>query len=483
MITRISINGFKSLVNVEVFLGTFTCIAGRNAVGKSNLFDALVFLSNLADKPLLEAAKLVRSEGQKHTNIRDIFQKIGNNYTDTISFEIDMIVPSSTTDDLGQKAEATITSLRYSLELYFNDIENEDPIKIKKEELVPIPLLEARKSIKFPHTKEWLKSCILGRRTTSFISTQGEIIKIHQDDRKGRTADFVASKMPRTLLSTVTAEYSTAFCVRHELRSWKMLQLEPSALRQPDDFDKRKNAKLKSNGENLPATLYRLHNENKETDRDIYQELTNNLTEILDGIDLVDIDKDEKRELLTLRVHFKDGSTFPANSLSDGTLRFLGLSVLELDTNTDGIICFEEPENGIHPSKIASIIDLLQKIATDTNYEVGDDNPLRQVIINTHSPIVVSVVPEDSLLMAESLEEYNSIFEKKYIRTNYASLDNTWRKDIPNQRTTNKATILSYLNPIESIDPELLLVNKPKAKRVIDRDDINENIGQMKIGF
>ena len=483
MITRISINGFKSLVNVEVFLGTFTCIAGRNAVGKSNLFDALVFLSNLADKPLLEAAKLVRSEGQKHTNIRDIFQKVGNNYTDTISFEIDMIVPHYTIDDLGQKAEATITSLRYSLELYYNEVEDEDPIKIKREELVPIPLLEARKSIKFLHNKEWVKSCILGRRTTSYISTQGEIIKIHQDDRKGRTADFVASKMPRTLLSTVTAEYSTAFCVRHELRSWKMLQLEPSALRQPDDFDKRKNAKLKSNGENLPATLYRLNTENSEGNRDIYQELTNNLSEILDGIDLVDIDKDEKRELLTLRVHFKDGSTYPANSLSDGTLRFLGLSVLELDTKSDGIICFEEPENGIHPSKIASIIDLLQKIATDTNYEVGEDNPLRQVIINTHSPIVVSVVPEDSLLMAESLEEYNTTFAKKYIRTSYAALNNTWRDNILNQKKTTKAIILSYLNPIENINPDFFSSNKLKVKRVIDRTEISENIGQMPIQF
>ena len=483
MITRISINGFKSLVNVEVFLGTFTCIAGRNAVGKSNLFDALVFLSNLADKPLLEAAKLVRSEGQKHTNIRDIFQKVGNNYTDTISFEIDMIVPHYTIDDLGQKAEATITSLRYSLELYYNEVEDEDPIKIKREELVPIPLLEARKSIKFLHNKEWVKSCILGRRTTSYISTQGEIIKIHQDDRKGRTADFVASKMPRTLLSTVTAEYSTAFCVRHELRSWKMLQLEPSALRQPDDFDKRKNAKLKSNGENLPATLYRLNTENGEGNRDIYQELTNNLSEILDGIDLVDIDKDEKRELLTLRVHFKDGSTYPANSLSDGTLRFLGLSVLELDTKSDGIICFEEPENGIHPSKIASIIDLLQKIATDTNYEVGEDNPLRQVIINTHSPIVVSVVPEDSLLMAESLEEYNTTFAKKYIRTSYAALNNTWRDNILNQKKTTKAIILNYLNPIENINPDFFSSNKLKVKRVIDRTEISENIGQMPIQF
>ncbi len=51
MLTRLKVNGFKNLVNVDVSLGPFTCIAGVNGVGKSNLFDAIMFLSALADRP------------------------------------------------------------------------------------------------------------------------------------------------------------------------------------------------------------------------------------------------------------------------------------------------------------------------------------------------------------------------------------------------------------------------------------------------
>ena len=67
MITRIKIDGFKSLLNTELFLGPFTCIAGPNAVGKSNFFDAIMFLSNLADNSLLDAAKSIRSENEKQS--------------------------------------------------------------------------------------------------------------------------------------------------------------------------------------------------------------------------------------------------------------------------------------------------------------------------------------------------------------------------------------------------------------------------------
>lgn len=56
MITRMKISGFKNLVDVDVRFGPFTCVAGANGVGKSNLFDAILFLSALAKKPLIEAA-------------------------------------------------------------------------------------------------------------------------------------------------------------------------------------------------------------------------------------------------------------------------------------------------------------------------------------------------------------------------------------------------------------------------------------------
>ena len=91
MLTRLHVNGFKNLVDVDIHFGLFTCIAGVNGVGKSNLFDAIRFLSNLTHMSLTEAAKSVRSEGQKNSDIRDLFHKIGDSYEPQISFAADMI--------------------------------------------------------------------------------------------------------------------------------------------------------------------------------------------------------------------------------------------------------------------------------------------------------------------------------------------------------------------------------------------------------
>ncbi|MCR2053564.1 hypothetical protein NSA19_12095 [Actinomyces bowdenii] len=48
MLTRFEVSGFKNLRDVAVDLGPFTCIAGPNGVGRSNLFDAIDFLGAVA---------------------------------------------------------------------------------------------------------------------------------------------------------------------------------------------------------------------------------------------------------------------------------------------------------------------------------------------------------------------------------------------------------------------------------------------------
>src|SRR5262249_21992044 len=55
MITRVEIDGFKSFHDFALDLEPLTIIAGPNAAGKSNLFDALHLLSKLAEPGLPDA--------------------------------------------------------------------------------------------------------------------------------------------------------------------------------------------------------------------------------------------------------------------------------------------------------------------------------------------------------------------------------------------------------------------------------------------
>lgn len=103
MLTRLKVSGFKNLVDVDVRFGAFTCVAGANGVGKSNLFDAIRLLSALADLPLNEAALSVRNESGRASDPRGIFHRVGSQYDETMSFEAEMIVPNEGVDDLGRR--------------------------------------------------------------------------------------------------------------------------------------------------------------------------------------------------------------------------------------------------------------------------------------------------------------------------------------------------------------------------------------------
>jgi len=106
MLTRLSVSGFKNLVDLDVSFGPFTCIAGANGVGKSNLLDAILFLSALADRPLLDAALSVRDQGAKTGDIRGLFHHVGDYFDEEMRFDAEMIIPQQGQDDLGQPAKS-----------------------------------------------------------------------------------------------------------------------------------------------------------------------------------------------------------------------------------------------------------------------------------------------------------------------------------------------------------------------------------------
>lgn len=115
MLTRLKVSGFKNLVDVEVRFGPFTCIGGANGVGKSNLLDAITFLSSLADSNIVDAALRVRDHDSPASDVANIFHRFGIEQDRTMSFEADMLIPQNGADDLGQEATATTTFVRYKL--------------------------------------------------------------------------------------------------------------------------------------------------------------------------------------------------------------------------------------------------------------------------------------------------------------------------------------------------------------------------------
>ncbi|WP_394788829.1 AAA family ATPase [Rhodoferax sp.] len=454
MLTRLRVQGFKNLVDVDVRFGPFTCIAGPNGAGKSNLFDAITFLGDLASMPIMKAASRARGTNGRISDFHSLFFKNAKGDFLPMLFVAEMIVPSTVMDDFDRTATPTATFLEYTLELRLSETHADpspaDPIYIEQEGLIAINSSEATKRLGFNPTPGWIKKHIFGSgsRRTPFISTamsghpsQPAIRLFGEQTKKGGPPFLVpARKSPQTIVSGANSTtHPTALAARSELRSWRLLQLEPSALRQFDNFGE--DPHVTSTGEHLPSALMRLNN---------HAEVSQRLSELLPDIVSVSVDADEKRQVMTLLLTMKDKETYTASSLSDGTLRFLALAVLALDSEFGGLLCMEEPENGIHPSRIPLMLRLVRSLSQEMDVDMDGISPqsIRQLIINTHSPLVAAELHDGELLFAETLKMKGKSF------VNFKPLPNTWRQAISGVKGAeliSRGEILSYLSGHKSV--------------------------------
>src|SRR5258708_30801779 len=201
----------------------------------------------------------------------------------------------------------------------------------------------AKSRLGFPHKKSWRDSVVRGRRTSPYISTEIEgvdpVVSLHADSigglGGGRPRRVPASSLPRTMLSSVNnaAEHRTLVLARQEMASWTQLQLEPSALRAPDEFTAART--IGPNRAHLPATLYELAQTAERGHRggseDVYARVANRLSQLVENVRRVSVDVDDKRQLLNIAMTDHHNPDHIPSALSDGTLRFLALTVMEAD--------------------------------------------------------------------------------------------------------------------------------------------------------
>jgi predicted ATPase len=104
---------------------------------------------------------------------------------------------------------------------------------------------------------------------------------------------------------------------------------------------------------------------------------------------------DDRRRYLM--VEYTGGLEVPQWMLSDGTLRLLALTLLAYLPDFHGLYLVEEPEIGLHPTAIETVMQSLSSVYDG------------QVLITSHSPLVLSLPRPDQLLCFQKTENGTTI--------------------------------------------------------------------------
>jgi predicted ATPase len=130
----------------------------------------------------------------------------------------------------------------------------------------------------------------------------------------------------------------------------------------------------KPDGSNLPWVI----RDFKEKSPDNFRMWIQHLQTALPDIDDIDVVLREDIRHAILYVKYSTGVTLPSWVISDGTLRFIALSLIAYLPNNEGVYLIEEPENGIHPTAVDAVCKSLSSVYN------------AQVLLATHSPVVLN---------------------------------------------------------------------------------------------
>lgn len=403
MITRVEIDGFKSFDRLALDLRPFTVVAGPNASGKSNFFDALRFVSKLATDDLSNAAGAVRGDPV------ELFRRLGDGQVSSrMRFAVELLLDPRVEDAFGQVVNLKYTRVRYDVAL----VRRPDPLTqqqrlyVEEEYAAPIRRSEDRWLAQDPRPSASFISAFArysrGAHRTPFIETKENSIVAAQDGRQGRPRPFALERATATVLSSArnALDFPHIFAIQRELGDLTYLQLEASAERRPSDIFAAE--ELLPDGSNLAKVLARIEAETRTEDRPqgILAAIRSQLASLIPGVSGLRVERDDAAGRFRFYVTMKDQSEFSSNVLSEGTLRILALLTVLNDPRRRGVLLFEEPENGIHEQRLRQLIEILRGSCADAAR--GESwTHLFQIILNTHSPIVLAATDPSELVAAD----------------------------------------------------------------------------------
>lgn len=343
-ITRLRLRNYRSIGTCDLPLGRLAFLVGPNGSGKSNVLDSLRFVGQALNENLDNALRdrggvaEVRRRSTGHPNHFTItlgFQADSGNIAGTYSFQVGAVSGGGFT--------------------------------------------------------------VSRERCEAVFSTFGSSPRFY-DIQKGEVVDSSEVSLPRTTddrLALVSLSGSEVFRPVYDgLSSLEVFSPSPEVMRQPSAPDP--GDLLRRDASNLPSVIERL----ERTDPDAKRRIEEYLRAIAPGVDSVRRKAVARWETLEFLQQVKGAASpwsFLASSMSDGTLRALGVLVALFAGSRSALstVGIEEPETALHPAAAGVLLDAIR-----------DASARRQVLLTTHSPDLLdsTSIGFDELFAVRSLD-------------------------------------------------------------------------------
>jgi len=321
-IKQLILKRFRSIPSERISLDNPTVFVGRNGSGKSNLVSVFSFLAEAMASPL----QAVFDKAGGISTVRN--RSSGRSYPPNLGLRVDF-----------GRMNGRTTSGFYAFEVKALP---DYGFSVVREQCSVVGDSGAH---------SWFD-----RRGTAFTSNVGGV---------------KPSLDPASLSLPVVGGEATFAPVLRTLAAMRVYSIEPGKLREMQEPDS--GTSLKSDGSNVTSVLREIE---RQSGRD-FDRISDILATIVPNTKQVDVKKHGKSLSLEFTQEWgeKKRLKFEGFSMSDGTLRAIGLLAAVFQRPVPSLIAVEEPEATIHPGALESVLDVLRHASKQM-----------QVVITTHSP-------------------------------------------------------------------------------------------------
>lgn len=383
MITKVEALRFRCLKYVGQTLKRVNVFLGPNASGKSTFLDVIAFLADLVRIGPEQAVKL------RTDNIVDLFWKrTGSNF----ELAIELAIPA---DIRNQLAKPEFDTVRYEVRIgYLDETGTSTEFGILGERL----FLQSSTATHSPHQQRSLFPELPEERRV-YTSTKNVPLGKKQVLHKKLNDNFYSEVLknkgggwlpsfkfgPQKSALANLPDDGSRFPVATWLRSFltqdiQEISLNGRSIREasPPGQDRR----FLRDGSNLPWVIENLRRDHES----VFHDWIEHVRVAFPDIESIKVHEREDTKHRYLIVKYLSGAEVPSWMVSDGTLRFLALTLLTYLQDSHGTFLIEEPENGIHPRAIGYLFEAFSTVETS------------QLLLATHSPIAIGLVERNQIL-------------------------------------------------------------------------------------